>query len=145
MKRAPELRVLSSDHHRALVLARRAKKAGADETLSVGDIWSDIEKDFRTGLEPHFNIEELYIGAALEGLGKYELAEKLYAEHKALRKFFQSGCGRSSTDLQNFGKLLEEHVRFEERELFEVAQELLSSEMLYAIEKACSKESPGEQ
>jgi len=36
-----------------------------------------------------------------------------------------------------FGDMLERHIRFEERELFEIAQERLSSDALKEIEMAC--------
>ena len=140
MKRAPELRALSDEHHRGLVLARKAKKAGVEGGASVRDVWDDVEFQFNTVLEPHFQIEETYIGSNLDAMGQAGMVERLYEEHKALRNFFLPGSGRSSTDLQNFGVLLEKHIRFEERELFEVAQNKLSADVLCDIQKASNAE-----
>ncbi len=139
MKRAPELRSLSNDHHRALVIAKMAKKANSEGGETVADIWREMEKYFSTELENHFRIEETYIASHLEALGETELVEKLYNEHQEIRSHFESGSTRTVTDLTDFGKLLEQHVRFEERELFGVAQELLSPDALASIEEVCSK------
>ncbi len=140
MKRIPELRALSDDHHRGLVLARKAKKAGVEGGASVRDVWDVAEFLFSTVLEPHFRIEETYIGSNLDAMGQTGMVERLYEEHKALREFLLPGSGRSSTDLQNFGVLLEKHIRFEERELFAVAQNKLSTDVLCEIEKASNIE-----
>jgi hemerythrin-like domain-containing protein len=139
MKRATELRNLSSDHHRALVFAKKAKAAASEENSTISDIWQEIEHYYSTELKNHFHIEETYIGSQLESLGKTELVEQLFREHKAIRDFFKSDSSRTADDLKCFGKLLEQHVRFEERELFNVAQASLSHEALASVEKACSK------
>jgi hypothetical protein len=39
--------------------------------------------------------------------------------------------------VEEFGRLLESHVRFEEREVFEHTQDRLSSAALRAISEAC--------
>jgi len=138
MKRVPELRDLSDDHHHGLVLARKAKKAAAGEAgFSTSEVWADAEMCFKTELEPHFQIEELLIATVLETQGESQLARQLYDEHKVLRDFFIPGSGRTSADLQHFGELLEKHIRFEERELFEVAQNILNPDALRAVAKAC--------
>ncbi len=139
MKRASELRSLSSDHHRALVIAKKAKNFRSGEALAISDIWEEIDECYSTELENHFCIEESKIGSSLEALGKISLVEQLNREHKDIRRFFEPGASRTTGDLKEFGKLLEQHVRFEERELFNVAQEMLSPEALAAVEDACSK------
>lgn len=55
LKRIPELRKLSEDHHHGLVLARRARLAGdGDEDFSAAHVWEEIERKFQNELEPHF-------------------------------------------------------------------------------------------
>jgi hypothetical protein len=138
MKRVSELQALSQDHHHALVLARKAKKAGSGEDgFSTRDMWADIEARFKTELEPHFQIEESLIASNLETQGEFQLVKRLYEEHEALRQFLIPGSGRTSADLQSFGELLEKHIRFEERELFEAAQNSLSPDELRAVARAC--------
>ena len=123
---------------------RKAKRAAADKDTNTSIVWTEVEEKFKTELEPHFQIEEKFIGKALETHGELELATRLYAEHKALRACVAPGSGRSSEDLKRFGLLLEKHIRFEERELFEVAQKRLSPEALKAVSEACHARGSGE-
>ena len=138
MKRAPQLRDLSEDHHHGLVLARKAKLAASGQEGSSGpEIWAEVEAVFKRELEPHFEIEESLIGEALRAAGESQLAQRLVDEHEALRQFLLPRHRRTVDDLRRFGELLEQHIRFEERELFQVAQEKLTSDELGAVAKAC--------
>lgn len=140
MKRAPELRNLSDDHHHGLVLARKAKQASNNkDKLLVSTLWKEIEKKFISNLEPHFQIEETLIAPNLAVKGRVKLLKRFYNDHENLRKFIKSGSKRTAHALQSFGELLEKHIRFEERELFEVAQRSLSQEILNSIATACKK------
>ena len=141
MKRAPELRGLSEDHQHGLVLARKARKArkaaAGEEGFAASDVWAEVEAKFKTELEPHFQIEESLIGTILETHGESQLSRRLLDEHKALREFLIPGPSRARADLGRFGELLEAHIRFEERELFEVAQNTLNRDELSEVAKAC--------
>jgi hypothetical protein len=130
------------NNHRALILAKRAKRATTDQGLSVGDMWSDIEKHYKTDLELHFSIEESHIGVPLKEIGETEIVKRLYEEHETLLSFFQPGTIRSFNDINRFGELLKKHVRFEERELFETAQSKLGLDMLQALDMAYSSKHP---
>jgi hypothetical protein len=103
----------------------------------VSAAWAEAQAHFRSELEPHFGIEEAFIGAALERLGESALTTRLYDDHAALRAFFSPGADRGPSDLRRFGELLEKHIRFEERELFEVAQKTLDPDALNAVARAC--------
>jgi hemerythrin-like domain-containing protein len=138
MKRAPQLRDLSEDHHHGLVLARKAKiAASGKEGPSEPEMWAEVEAVFKSELAPHFEIEEALIGTALRAAGESQLAQRLTDEHEALRRFIVPGHPHTTDDLRHFGELLEQHIRFEERELFQVAQEKLTSDELGAVAKAC--------
>ena len=139
MKRVAALRQLSDDHHQGLVLALKAKKAAAGkDALSVDAIWADVTQRFSAELEPHFQIEEQFLAPALLDAGETQLIQRLEQEHAALRALLTSS-DRSATSLEVFGRMLEQHIRFEERELFETAQRLLSSGALDTIATAHSK------
>ncbi len=74
MKRIPEFRKLSEDHHHGLVLARRAYLTGiGTKGFSVPSVWEEVERRFRYELEPHFKIEEEYLVPPLEEIGEIEL------------------------------------------------------------------------
>lgn len=138
MKRIPELHRLSTDHHLGLVLARRACLAAEGKVnYSPSDVWSEIDRKFRRELEPHFMIEEEYLSPPMKAIGELELIERFNDDHKTLREIVLNHSVHTNSALKKFGELLEKHIRFEERELFEVAQQLLSSEQLKTINEAC--------
>lgn len=140
MKRVSELRELSVDHHHGLVLARKAKQASkSEDEILVSDVWEEVEKMFISNLEPHFQIEETLIVPNLKLKGGENLFSRFYDDHERLRKFIKPGIKKTAKALQSFGEILEKHIRFEERELFEVAQKYLSQEILNSIAKACKK------
>lgn len=140
MKRSPELRGLSVDHHHALVLARRAVETGRrGSALEIDALWTEVEVKFSTELEPHFAIEEKFIEPALRARGHSDLADRLMEDHSALRSFKDPGTRGSDDALIRFGEILAAHIRFEERELFAVAEEVMSAEELAKVEMACRR------
>lgn len=137
MKRAPALHGLSADHHRGLVLARRARRAAAGEgRLSIGEAWAEAAEKFRVELEPHFQIEESFLVPSLEAAGAASLARRLLDEHRALRELMVAAPRRTPALLARFGTTLEQHIRFEEREVFEYAQGALAPAQLERIAEA---------
>jgi hypothetical protein len=92
MKRVPQRRDLSEDHHHGLVLARKAKiAASGQEGSSQPEMWAEVEAVFKNELEPHFEIEESFIGEALRAAGESQLAQRLSDEHDAL------GCSHTTS------------------------------------------------
>jgi len=138
MKRSAALRDLSDDHHVALVLALRARRtaAGGDED-AVAATWREAERTHRDELEPHFAIEERWLAPPLEAAGEAALVARLHEDHAALREALAPGAARGAAALAAFGERLAAHVRFEERELFPVAERRLPVAALAAIEAAC--------
>ena len=120
MKRDARLIGLSSEHHHALVLARRATRN--ELTLD------EAQRRFDEELAPHFPTEEQILLPALRSAGAVELADRTRAEHVEIR----AALGRA--DLAELGRLLTEHVRFEERELFPACEALLSPSVLDAVD-----------
>lgn len=110
MKRDARLQGLSSDHHRALVLAR-ALRSGTAPALDA----------LRAELEPHFRIEEDVLLPALEAAGERALAERTRDDHTFLR---------SAPAGEALAERLEAHVRFEERELFPRCEAVLDGAVL---------------
>jgi hemerythrin-like domain-containing protein len=113
--------------------------ASGQEGHSGPEMWAEVEAVFTSQLGPHFEIEESFIGEALEAVGESRRAQRLYNEHEALRRFLIPGHFQTVDDLRHFGKLLERHIRFEERELFQVTKDKLTSDALGAVAKAWRK------
>jgi hypothetical protein len=145
VKRHPHLVPLSDDHHTALVLARHSRKTGAQAT-SPGDLaaaWQQVRARFEAELEPHFRVEEALLLPPLAALGEAALVERTRADHTRLRELVAAPAPASAERMVAFGKLLHAHVRFEERELFARAGELLNASTLEAIGRAALAARPG--
>jgi hypothetical protein len=139
VKRVAGLRDLSDDHHTALVLARRCRQAAqCGDAGSLGAAWSEVRAAFARELEPHFAIEERHLLPALAAIGEAALAERIGAEHAALRAHAGEPAAPGA-HVAAFGRLLEAHVRFEEREVFEPVQHRLPPAALAAIAAACAE------
>ena len=140
MKRDPRLAELSREHHHALVLARRARRAAEGHgSRSSQDVWGEVVRRFAAELAPHFEIEERLILPALELRGEEELAARARDDHARLRRLVCDDEGCLQARLEEFGSVLTEHVRFEEREMFPIAEEKLSKRSLDAVAAACAK------
>ena len=127
MKRHPALRQLSSDHHTGLVLARKARQAAKGTVHDQRYAWTMLVARFRAELEPHFRVEEAGLLVALSRAGETALVERTLTEHEDMRGLIAQD---RPENLARFAELLTAHIRFEERELFARAQELLQPEQL---------------
>lgn len=135
MKRPAELRPLSDDHHRALVLAKRARTAAEDGSRdTVNALWQDIRTEYTAHLAPHFAVEEAFLLPAVDRAGGAALAARTREDHRALHRLIRTGPFDEDT-LADFGKLLFDHVRFEERTLFPFAEAHLSKNDLDAVRR----------
>jgi hypothetical protein len=132
LKRIPELRDLSDDHHAALVIARRCRRADRVDAA----LWRSVREAFATHLEPHFGIEDRHLLRGLDAIGEARLADRIRDDHAALRELARE-LAPTVEHLQRFGELLAAHVRFEEREVFESTQARLPADALRAIAEEC--------
>ncbi len=133
MKRDPRLRSLSSDHHRALVMARKMDRVSRADEIDLA-VLDEIMSFCRDELEPHFTREEEFLLPALEKHGEHKLVEQTLSEHAQMMELATRLEQKDA--LQQFAQLLKEHVRFEELNLFETSQQKLSDAELDAVEAA---------
>ena len=128
--RDENLYVFSHEHHHGLIFAVRLRKAHqADaETLKryIKDFWED-------SLDAHFNNEE---NSFLTFITNKELKHRFLSEHKQIRALYQD-IKDGDIDIieksKQFGVLINDHIRFEERILFPWLQENLSKDELVHI------------
>jgi hemerythrin-like domain-containing protein len=134
LKRSEALAPLSHDHHRALDAAlrlRRADAAGLDEAVAhFAGFW--------THGQAHFAIEERLILPALPADAEWTAGiERVAREHATIRRLAAAllapGHAPGPRIANELGELLNEHVRFEERQLFALLEERLSDEELAAL------------
>lgn len=119
MRRDPRLIRYSQEHHAALRLARmliQVDQGGGDTPAEVSAAIADARDD----LERHFAEEERELIPQLRAVGESGLIARLQAEHLALAPLLRSPP--AGKPLGHLGRLLEAHVRFEERELFAALQ-----------------------
>jgi hemerythrin-like domain-containing protein len=126
MKRHPELLTLSREHHAALKLARHARLAAeSGASPEIARLARQAVDTFARELEPHFQTEEADLLPLLQRAGQHALVERTLDDHRRLRQLGQQLNEPDAATLLAFAELLAEHVRFEERELFETAQNYL--------------------
>lgn len=134
MKRSSALIRLSREHHLALVLAKRARHMNAENSEAASQFMTEVFDIFTRELEPHFQAEEGALLPALVSAGEIDLVRRTLAEHEELRLLAERLKAKDVSCLRRFGEALEAHVRFEERELFGLAESVLTPEALATIE-----------
>lgn len=128
MKRHPRLQTLSREHHGALKLARAARHAAESGNAgNVAALAQRIGHLFATELDPHFRVEEQGILVSLARAGEHALVQRTLNDHEELRKLVGTLASADAGALRRFADLLASHVRFEERELFEAAQDTMAA------------------
>ncbi|MBI2308603.1 MAG: hemerythrin domain-containing protein [Rhodocyclales bacterium] len=134
MKRCPELQNLSREHHSALKLTLHLKRAAASGDEARIEAACVRARDvFVNELLPHFHEEEDCLLPHLEAAGANVVVARTLIEHRALQWLVRELEVPDPEVLLRFAELMSEHVRFEERELFEVAEGELGREALARI------------
>lgn len=146
MKRHPTLHDLSRDHHHGLVRARRLKSAKAKDAVEVAQRFLDF---WRSELTRHFREEEevlLPFYARRVAADDEDIVHTL-TDHVTIRRTVLDATARVPSgeglkDLLNeLGKLLEAHIRFEERVLFPKVESALTVEEMAELEAKLKRSS----
>jgi hemerythrin-like domain-containing protein len=135
MKRHRALQPLSRDHHQALHIAQRLRRAGEGEALAVRGAFLDF---WREHGQHHFRVEEEVLLPAFAAYGdpEDERVVRVLVDHVRIRLAAQRlaedrriGVGA----LHELGTALERHVRLEERELFPLIERTLPPDAAEAL------------
>lgn len=130
IKRSEKLKPLSREHHHALLLSWKIKN-GFAKGASAERIKKYADWFFENHLVPHFAIEEQYVFPVLGD--DHPLIKQAKGDHQHIKKLFST-----TDDLDNILREIEEkvqnHVRFEERILFNEVQKHATEEQLSEIE-----------
>jgi len=132
LRRDLRLQGLSSDHHAALVLARRIERGEVDV--------AGVRERFDADLAPHFAIEEEVLLPALREVGEATLAERTSHDHDTLRAHLAAAEAGALAGLASFGRVLAEHVRFEEQEVFPACESRLAPAILAEVARRAPKQ-----
>lgn len=129
------MQALSRDHHHGLLLGwkiRQGLKLQANPNL----ISEYIRYFFKSALLPHFEEEESQILGYLEDDNKFKI--RTLNDHRAIAGLINTLDNKEedSAVFLKIAELLDNHIRFEERELFPYLQEQLSPKQLEEVGKA---------
>jgi hypothetical protein len=126
MKRSPVLQPLSREHHTALSLANTCVRAAqSGDTALVLAACQRAISSLENELDAHFKIEEESLLPLLTSPETQLLVQRILLEHQMLRGLLDGLQQNNVEALNNFGKYLAAHVRFEERQLFPVLESLM--------------------
>ena len=128
-RRHPALVPLSHDHHHTLALALRLVQG---EAALLNDGWTHdrheqvrrVRELYSDNLRQHFGAEEEVLFPAMRAgiAGVDSMIDRLLREHREIEALIDSlspdGPADPGPHLEVLGRLLERHIRVEERELF---------------------------
>lgn len=130
MKRSEALTPLSHDHHQALRIAQRLRRADTDGAAELRAAFLAFWGDYG---QRHFREEEelLLPAYAAHGDAHHPLVLRALGEHVELRQRAAALAAATSTApaaLHDLGERLAAHIRMEERELFGMIEAALPAE-----------------
>ncbi|HZQ69667.1 MAG TPA: hemerythrin domain-containing protein [Terriglobales bacterium] len=142
MLRDKSLVPLSRQHQHALALCVRI-----DRALQAGEVdleaWqAEIQQIVEQEIELHFAAEEKEVFPLADSLPEVQpLVAELKREHETLRAYFAKAMDRGfgRQDLATFGETLSQHIRKEERQLFETMQARLGPEAMSKMGEALDR------
>ncbi|WP_353145401.1 hemerythrin domain-containing protein [Chryseobacterium sp.] len=131
MKRNQNIILLSRDHHFGLLCSWKIRQ-GLKKEIETGRIKKYILHFWQNHLEEHFREEEQILCAYLED----EYTERIRSEHAQIKVLAsQIEHSEDTRLLSDFADLLEQHIRFEERNWFPHLEEKLNHAVLDRIGK----------
>lgn len=125
MKRHPALAPLSRDHHDALVLAQRLRRAGEQD---AGDAATAFLEHWLEEERLHFRLEEEVLLPAYAAYGNpdHPAVIRTLLDHVRIRRDVERLAeGANPEFLHELGGRLAEHVKHEEHELFPLVEQTL--------------------
>ena len=142
MKRHASLVPLSHDHYQGLILAQVIKKGGwykPDKGLptQLEDKVRSTLNFYERGLSKHFKLEEEILIPAVQGVDREidTWIAEIVREHCQIKVLINLLREETNLEVQldELGRLLEVHIRKEERQLFQKIQAVISEEVLLAV------------
>ena len=138
IKRHPALQPTSREHHQGLLLCFKIRE-GLKRQVDPSRIKQYVDWFWVHHLKPHFEFEEKYIFKILPK--DNTLIEQALEEHKLLNLLFHQEVDLVET-LKAIEVALYDHIRFEERILFNEIQQIANDKELSFIEEHQHEEVP---
>ena len=131
IKRHSSLQEFSKDHQQALLLCWKIK-VGLSKGIALERIKAYVDWFYKNHIVTHFLLEEKYMFPVLGS--EHSLIIRAMEEHKVLLALFERNS-EIDKSLQQLHLKLKEHIRFEERVLFNEIQSVATKDQLIIIEK----------
>ncbi len=138
IKRHEALIPLSRDHYVGLVHANRMKKSATADRVARHKAIAEFLDAWKSEIEPHFRDEERLLIPLIQDESD---RRRLLDEHARLRE----GAGRAANErksidpdpgfVEGLGRDLEQHIRWEERVLFNSIQDHATADQLEHLSK----------
>ena len=137
IKRSEQLAPLSRDHHEALLFVwkiRQGLKNGTDQK-TIGQF---VEWFWKRHLEEHFREEEQILAPWLPK--ENDLVQRMLNDHQDIEAMVHINANiPDKTLLVNLAQAIDDHIRFEERQLFPYAEKVIPEKELNFIYEQISK------
>lgn len=130
IKRVEEMQHLSREHHHGLLLSWKIKQ-GVSKSVDSERIASYVDWFYKKFLTDHFEIEERWVFPVLGAADP--LVKRALKEHRQIERLMAHE-EKDYSHLLEFADLLNDHIRFEERKLFNKIQDIASQDELSEIE-----------
>lgn len=133
VKRSPHIIKLSRDHHASLLFCWKLRQ-GEKKAIEQERMQKYVTYFFEKHLKPHFREEEEFLFSHAKNDA---MVLRTIDEHKNINQLASKIIGSDSENLTNeftaIADMVDQHVRFEERELFPHMEEMLSEKQLIKI------------
>ena len=137
LRRHRTLQPLSREHHHGLLLCWKIRN-GLRRGVAVERIKKYCDVFFESQLLPHFELEETHLFPLLGT--NHKLFKKGIKQHQQLELLFRKSA--SGEILIKIADLLEEHIRFEERQIFGEVQKIATPGELEKLSEVHSEYEP---
>jgi len=138
LKRSKELAPLSREHHDGLLFAWKIKQ-GLTNGTSIETLCNYTRWFWSNHIKPHFKEEEKVLVKFLPE--DNALVKQMFREHAQIRDLVISLDKEPDlSSLQLLAEFVNNHIRFEERQLFPYAEQTLTPEQLNEIYKELPNE-----
>lgn len=128
IKRSAELAPLSRDHHQGLLLGYKLRQ-GIKYGVEAHRMTAFVKWFWAAHLVPHFEKEEKYLPVVLSD--QHPLIQQMLSEHEVIKSKIEQLTDTSSTSaFEDLDATITQHIRFEERVLFDEVEKCATAEQL---------------
>lgn len=141
MKRSDALIPLSRDHHHGLAVAQQLRRANQETATNAR---AGFLSFWQAEGQHHFRVEEdvLLPTFARHGPADHEAVVRVLVDHVELRRGAASLKAQprpALEDLHELGERLQHHIRYEERVLFPLIEEMIPETELAELARAIAE------